>query len=492
MMKRIVFLNLALALALSSCSARGRQAQEGSGGTGPGPELFDGKIEGEISVSAYDTLRCRAFLEEAAQAFEAEHPGTKINVETFSAMPEIRTGGTGNQQNVMVLMQDDPQGRADYVSRVNTSLMSGTGADLYALDVLPLQKFVRNGTLENLEPYMTGDPAFKREDYRQNILEALSYQGGTWFLPLDYTFIYIAYDAALVPSSAAARFGLGTVWNTGELFAIGEGLYNGRNKLFSATFSGMGEQLLNERMQDFVDLENKRANFTGGEFTALLNSLQGYGDKGYIPLDPGRQDPEEMMRQAALQETDRYFFKLEGNFALFSHFTRGTGIQMRMAEGIRSARSVDDDDEIAGIAANADGSVPLSYSTAFGINARSKNKALSWAFLKFLLSKESQLSTNLHPNTLPLHNQARAEKAELRFFSSPAGQRALSGQMRERMEQYNAAVEALSDKINRFTVRDSAIDDMIKAEMRYFLNGSRSAEEVARGLQNKADLYLNE
>jgi hypothetical protein len=33
---------------------------------------------------------------------------------------------------------------------------------------------------------------------------------------------------------------------------------------------------------------------------------------------------------------------------------------------------------------------------------------------------------------------------------------------------------------------------MIAQEVQYYFGGSRTAEEVARVLQNKADLYLNE
>jgi hypothetical protein len=60
------------------------------------------------------------------------------------------------------------------------------------------------------------------------------------------------------------------------------------------------------------------------------------------------------------------------------------------------------------------------------------------------------------------------------------------------MEAYREAVESLSDRIDSFTLRDSAVEDMISGETRYFLNGSRSAGETARVLQNKVDLYLNE
>jgi ABC-type glycerol-3-phosphate transport system substrate-binding protein len=199
------------------------------------------------------------------------------------------------------------------------------------------------------------------------------------------------------------------------------------------------------------------------------------------------------MLRAGAAEEDRYYFKTNGNFSLYSQFTRGTGIRM-MIQREGSAGGITDDDEIAGIAAAVDGSVPFEYSKAFGINSRSKNKALAWAFLKFLLSQEMELSTSHEAGSLPLHNGARSAKAELLFsgaFMDRGGQ-VMNDQMRRRMEQYRETVETMSDQINHFAITDSAVSDMITAEARFFLGGSRSAEETARVVQNKVDLYLNE
>ena len=123
------FVLCVLVVILASCSEK---AKPSAGGVST--EFFSNAISGEITVSAYDSMAYRSFLEEAAKAFEALYAGTKVKVETFSAMPEVRTGGQGNMQVTRTEIQNDPQGRADYISRINTNLMSGTGADLYAID----------------------------------------------------------------------------------------------------------------------------------------------------------------------------------------------------------------------------------------------------------------------------------------------------------------------------------------------------------------------
>jgi len=493
-MKKIFWIiTLTGVLIFTGCGNNGNPASSGLT-----LDFFSSKIEGEITVSAYDSMIYKNYLEEAARLFEELYPGTKVNIETFSVMPEVRSGTQGNMQVMQMQMQDDPQGRADYISRVNTNLMSGSGADIYAMDVLPLQKFVESGALENLSSYMNIDPEFNKNDYRQNILDALVYRNGTWFLPVDFNFSYFAYDSTLIPADIASEFGTDKAWNTADLITMGTSLYTGSYKLFNQTDytgvrGGMFSQLLYENIQSYVNLETGRANFTDGGFTGLLTSVKNYAQQGYIPAAvTGQQNVNRGMSMNMETAADRFFFKLNEAFSLFTQFTRNTGLMVGMRT-TGTVAAIEADDEIAGIRANADGSVPFTYSQAFGINSQSKNKETAWAFLKFLLSKEMQLSTNISSMTFPLNNEARNEKAEFLFSGTFLSINiSLTDQHRQAMENYIAAVEELSDNINSFVIQDSSLNDMISQDVRYFFDGSRTADEVARTLQNKADLYLSE
>jgi len=469
-------------------------------------EFFKRKIEGEITISAYETMSYRNFLEEAARAFEEMYPGTKVNIETFSAMPEIRTGSDGNMQMSMIQMQNDPQSRTDYLNRVNTNLMSGKGGDIYAMDIIPLYKFINNGSLENLKTYMNLDPGFYMNDYRQNIFKASEYSGGAsgevsrgiWFMPMDYTFNYFAYDSTLVPSDITAGFGVNKTLSTEDLLKTGIPLYDGSYRIFNTTdfdrgTSGFFSQLLNENMTAFVDMEKGRADFINGGLSSLLASVRNYADLGYIPRAVTAQiDAGRVMRQAMDAPRDRFFFKLNNIFSLASRYMRSSGRSIMMFSG-GSVMSNDDDDKVAGIQANSDGSVPYRYNHAFGINSASNNKETAWAFIKFLLSIDMQLSTNLNLTGLPLNNEARKEKMEMTFSGAIQGTSAgLNEQELKSLHEYLEAMESLSDLINSFDLRDTQISDMIAGDIQFYIDGSRSADETARVIQNKVNLYLSE
>lgn len=475
-------LSLILTLSLSACVTN-RNADA------------DGEIGGEITVSTYDTMAYKTFLEEAAKLFEEKYPGVTVNVETFSVMPEIKNDGQGM---IMAATQDDSQNRADYINNVNTALMSGGGADVLAMDILPFYKYADGGRLENLAVYMQTDPEFNRSDYRENILDAVEYKNGIWFVPLDYSFNYYVYDTTLLDGGAASGFGTGESFTVEELVTLAGPSFDGSSRVFNvhdyvtSPRDDMWELLLAENYTAFVDIENKTADFDNGGFENLLESVKKYGEEGYVSKGvTGQEGAGAMMQRVREASADRFFFKPKNFSSLIALFTRNSGMEMgAMAEG--DTMAVGDDDEIAGIAA-ADGSVPFTYNQAYGINANSQNKETAWAFLKFLLSDEMQLSANLRPTALPILNSAREKKMELMLTGMMAQQgQSLSEAHLEALAKYNEAVERFSDQIDAYFIRDTIIDDMIATEVQYFFEGAKTAAEVAQVLQNKADLYLNE
>lgn len=498
-MKKFLCLLLACAacISLAACGSSNENAPDqnpaGEPETGAWPL---GEIGGEITISCYETMN-KSFLEDAAKLFEEKYPGTKVNVETFSAMPEVVTAQKDGGTMTSVKLEDDPQGRADYINKVNTSLMSGEGADIYAMDVLPIHKYADSGQLENLEAYMQADPDFNRADYRENILEAIRYKDGTWFLPLDYSFDYYAYDSTLLTGEETNSFGTDSAFSAQQLIELAGSSYNGREKLFNTpgymkgVGGGMFGRLLDEEYSYFVDLENKAANFDDGAFEALLNSVKEYGELGYIPQGTaGQQDAEALLQGKPQEQTERYVFKPKSVFSLLSQMSKTSGLNIMFGVA-GSMGGIEDDDKIAGIQGDNSGHVQFDFQQGYGINAGSDNKATAWAFLKFLLSEEMQLSSK---SLLPLNNEARAQKAEL-FVTGAfmgGGKIELDENQKAMLGQYIDTVEKLSDSINSYRIEDTVINDMIAAEVSYFFNGSKTAEEVANVLQNKVDLYLNE
>ena len=150
-------------------------------------------------------------------------------------------------------------------------------------------------------------------------------------------------------------------------------------------------------------------------------------------------------------------------------------------------------DEIAEVLVNSDGkAMYLSYQ-AYAINAHSKNKALAWAFLKFLMSKEMQTSPKLWG--FPINNAAFDEKMLTHFSDGFSADGTQVINKAENLEAYNDCMKYLNRFIGYlgyFAVTDYIINNMVDAEAARVFNGEKSAQEAAAALQNKVQIYLNE
>ena len=503
-MKRIKITAVLLSLGFitSACggNASGTSGTAGTAGTAPDEpaETGTGQIAGEITVACYDTMSYQTFLEDAAKLFEEKYPGTKVNIDCFSEMPEIKTFEQDGMHISSIQIEDDSQGRADYISKTSTALMSGQGADLLAMDVLPVYKYVESGQLADLSEYMNQDPGFNKSDYRENILNSLTFQNGTWFLPLDYGFDYYTYDSTLMDEQQSSQFGANQAFTSKQLMELGKTLFDGTNRIFSTpAYSQKGggdlfSLMFRENYRHFINMDTKTANFDDGEFKALINYVKELAEEGYIPKRAGKMmNPEDLTMLTVENQTNRFLFKARNLLSLIQQTYTGPDLKLMIATS-NAEKGIETDDEIAGIWSDEAGIVPFSYEQAFGINANSPNKELAWEFLKFLLSYEIQASPGTFDLSLPIHNEARRDKAEstYRMLLTDGGE--LDQTQKESLQAYTDVVETMSDRINGYTVKDTTIQDMVTQEIGYFFDGNKTADEVCQVLQNKVGLYLNE
>lgn len=403
-----LFLVLTLAISLAACAGN----SGGASGESAAMVLESGEISGEITVSCYESMMSKAFLEDAAKKFEEKFPGTKVNIETFSKMPEIQSSQEGGQRITIMRQEDDPQAKSDYISKVNTELMSGGGADILAMDILPYHRLAESGRLENLDDFIAADNDFNSEDYRKNILDAARYNDKLFFMPSDYSFSYFAYDSTLING---AELQSADAFTYEQLLSIGAGAFSpdSQSKIIGmSAYSSRGTSLINELIKEnydeFVNAQDKTAHFDDGRFAELLELCRQYEQDGYIM--PGVTSGDEPIRRMERNRDERYMFKSKNHSSLLQQFNQNSGRVMSFGG---SSAGNEEDDEIAGMPTNENGEVAFSYSQGYSLNANSQNKRTAWEFLKFLLSEEIQTSSSLSPFGLPLNNNARAEKAKL-------------------------------------------------------------------------------
>jgi multiple sugar transport system substrate-binding protein len=477
------------AAAAHSPSPTGVQAYGAPGGVASVELSPDDDISGEITISCYEDLGMMGMypiMADQAKLFEAKYPDTKINIVNHAPQALTQTMEGLDSAAIVVTQVGGAQEIQDYIAQVNVELMSGTGADIYNLDVLPFYKYSASGDFEDLSGYMAADPEFVLSDYRTSIFDALTFDGAQRVMPINFSFSYVVYDATLFNEEERTKLDQMGAASYEELVEFGADAFARANEASDEAvymFDAIGAEylLFDENCSTFLDVMDKRANFDDGQFAQLLQTAASYVDLGYLPPSYDQRGGERVM------------YKVLGSNALFRLFSDDPERQARMVGQI--SEKIDTDDKLIGMLENAKGEAAFDFNQGFAMNANSKNKRLAWEYIKYLTSYETQSASTFM--TMSLNKPAHAEQTR-RALAGQLGQDtdskgSLSDQAQRELDAYMEAVDELAGRINTYVVKDSIVTQMINDELfQYTFGRSESAEETASAIQNKLFLYLNE
>ena len=449
---------------------------------------FDAPLSGTLTVSTFDSMITGPFLEQAAELFMYAHPDTTVYVSSFSTPPAIQTGPDGMM--MMRTSNDVGAERRDYVSMINTELMSGRGPDVLAMDVLPFHAYATGGHLVDLRAFMEADPNFHLHHYRENIFHAVADATGQFMFPIDYDFRYLAFDSDLFSPQQLGYLDIQGTFSFDDMLDIASmnPLTNPDAHVFGMGVTQMFSEMFVQDFDYFVNTQAGTAHFDTGRFEALIDQLNELEAAGDLPPSIARMHGQgghgghgggqpDMAQMMAMQNEQRFAFSPRSSVLLLSELERMHGVagQQFMVMGMGNR----DNDVIGGLITDSYGNVAFDVHLGFGINANAdlETQRLAWEFIRFL-SNEAMTATTLMRG-FPTHIEAFETRAA---FSADASI----------LDDYLAKVSYFTSQLNQFNNTDSLILDTVRAEMTAFFDGQQSVEQTINTLQSRITLMLNE
>lgn len=474
---------LALMLALSACSGGGAAGgsegghaggngvgkgggQEGaSTGTGTGKETDYGGIAegGEVNASGlggpkgnegkgkrkvvFATFWPDERFAEAKTKFEALNPDIEIELQYINS----------SDSNLEKDLEK-------FVKTTNTAMLAGKGPDILELDQLPVEQYVQRGLLVDLETLIERDATFQREQYFANILDNAKTGGGLYGMPLSFFLMGLAGDVGSI-SKAGVQVD-DSSWTWDDFAAIGEKLVKGG--LYNNAILSMPESILTMMVMDdyatFVDVKTRKANFESEAFISRMKQVKRMTENGII----GDKRP--------------YFFQTQVNSPgdYVTTLNEYGGAEMRLYAKPHAKET-------------GPGGYFRSYRTV-GMNAASTVKQEAWKFIKFMMSDE--ISATPLSAGFPI-NKTLYEKGleELRRTGTVKGHEEgpLQGAS---VKVDDASLERLTGYVNGavhpVAYQADRLEELIIQESAAYFGGQKTAEAVAKLIQNKATTYLNE
>ncbi|MDO4356843.1 MAG: ABC transporter substrate-binding protein [Clostridia bacterium] len=415
----------------------------------------DGTAEEQVLVFKTDGYQKGFGDYELAEAFNKTHPGKKIVVE-----PVLKGEALATE-----LMS----GKADYI--LNTSDTS-----------LDASKGAASGLFVDLYEWMDGDPDFHREDYFENLFEAMEYDGHLYGILGHFYMTVIFLNRPMVEALGVSYEPLDSI-NVVEILdlydaAKAQGLMTEDTPL---VFEDAAPKncLLEMEFNSYVDLTAKTSHFSDPAYIELLERVRGtYSERRVSEGATISNEPDRSPFGEAIlaQSTSSLFLEMIAMMQPAQGHPLGQPHEALMGPLVFESIS---------------GKAFAGGSQLFMVPKSCSNPELAWEFIKFCIAPLDE-ENGEDPNTafykagqgkfFPISRANLKAFAEYRQISGNADFDACLAKLEARIEEIR--------ELHVYTLNASIV--IYPLHEQYFDYGTITAEECAKQMDDRLYLYLNE
>ena len=423
--------------------------------------------------------------------------GLRISAEIRSAVIEFNNESKDYSIELIDYVEADDDWLAG-LSRFQIDLITGRGPDI----IIDLYGDLRlPGLMLDLYPFIDADPELNREDFFKSFLHSMESTDGS---------LYKISDTFYIMTMVGIKSNLGDIetWTLSELKSLIEGSLDMSQPL-GVLSTGGGFVLNMLENPDFIDMENYKANLDNEAFIEILETAK---------LLPREQDMSGALIHQLLLVLSGKQLLTEWQFYNFYDFQAFADI-------------LGDDFLLLGRPSQRGG-----INTAFGhnalcINASSENPHGAWEFLRrFLLPVEIEIYSSdiFHDSTYHHRFPIRIDTFEALIADVKTPRMAIDVDgkpiedddgrpvelprvtyllwhwadgvdLGQSLELYSMTDE-VATKLRSFIESaqppgnrlDRDLSVLIWSDLNTFFDGIRTAEDTARIIQNRAQIYLSE
>ena len=373
------------------------------------------------------------------------------------------------------------------LTKMTTEIMAGNVPDIIDLTGLSMSQLAAKGILEDLYPYIDRD--FNRSDYFENVFEACEINGKLYTTIPGFTVITLVGASRVVGDEPG--------WTYDEFYEALDSMPDGCTPLEKyITRESMLNSCLSLDLSDFVNWETGEVDFNNDEFISLLKFVNSFPESfdwdNYDYSDEKSTSEaiaagEQMLERISLYSVDDVMY----NNADFGG-TETTYIGYPTLNGTGNMIYVD---------------------SGLAITSTSANKEAAWSFLKTFFTEDYQKNQyGSFPTIRALFEKKLKKAMTPDYITDAAGNILLDEDGNERMvakytslgpdgesinyyclsEKQGQALRDVVETTTKLYTTDESIASIVKEEAEAYFSGQKSAEEVARLIQSKVNIYVNE
>lgn len=371
------------------------------------------------------------------------------------------------------------------ITKFNTEVMAGNLPDIIPTNQIAYRQIASKGLLEDLYPYLDKDPELKREDFFPNLLSALEVNGGLYQVVAGFSVETLCGAASIVGDTPG--------WTYDDFNAALEKMPEGCTPLEPyVTRDQVMSSLLYADMDSFVDWTTGKVNFESDNFKQLLQFVKQFPAEYNWDEHDNSESTQDLLRQGRQMLTQTYLYGLDSILWNGANFGgKATYIGWPTSSGVGSI---------------------MRFENGFAMSKNCADKDAAWEFLRSMLTESGQTGQYNIPSNRNVFNK------QLKDFMTPKYRKDADGNILldengEKIEESRGAwiddsgvehhiyamtqeqadeVLAIIETCTKVASYDTSIYDIVNEQAQAFFADQKSVDEVARLIQSKANIYVNE
>ena len=371
-------------------------------------------------------------------------------------------------------------------TKLLTEIMSGQVPDLIAVNQLPYSQLAAKGLLEDLYPYLDQDPELKRGDFFPNVLQALEVNGGLYQVTPCFDVETLAGATSVVGDKPG--------WTYKDLYAALATMPEGCEPLnMYTTRNDVLETLLFADLDHYVDWTTGKCSFDSEEFCQMLEFAARFPES--IPDNMEWESAETRIAEGRQMLTQAYLYSVDSL----------TWTDMLFGEQGCTYIGYPTNDGVGSI---------MEFDAGYAMSAACKHKDAAWEFLRSFLTEEIQEGNQIWgiPVSLKAFQKKLDEAMTPEYEKDEEGNILLDENGEKVMIARNwywkddgtevpiyAMSQEQADKLweavttcTKVKGYDTSILEIVSEQAQAFFAGQKTAQDVARLIQSKASIYVNE
>ena len=366
-----------------------------------------------------------------------------------------------------------------------TELGAGNVPDILPMSQLPYKQLAAKGILEDLYPYIDADPQLDRSDFFPNVLTALESNGGLYQIVPGFSVETLVGAASVVGDTPG--------WTYDQFNAALAKMPEGCTALEPYTTRDIVlNSLLAADMDRYVDWNTGEVHFDSDDFKQLLTFASQFPADYDWEIQDSTENSQELIRQGRQMLARSYLYSLDALLWGDTNFGgKSTYIGWPTESGVGSIMRID---------------------TGYAISHTSTHKDQVWEFLRGMLTEEGQKDVYTIPTNRHVYESKLNELMTPNYRKDADGNYVLD-ENGERVQEprgswgdengeehfiYAMTQEQADELMNvvstctRVADYNSSIYDIVAEQAEAFFSGQKSVDDVARLIQSKANIYVNE